>query len=213
MPQQFKYVNFDVNCDVSLCKQAPWIRKEESIKYYIRTYLDAISWCDSKSLMPTGSGPGRLYGMAKVHKPDCPLRPVNSMIGTAEYKLAKWLDNLLKEHIPDDHTVNSTTNFIGKLKEFDVHGGDFCVSFDVESLFTNVPLSEVIDDICNYFFKHHKDIFAPTRPLNKYHKELKKPILKKLLHLCTEGMFLYNGKLYQQVVGGSDGVPSWTNVS
>ena len=203
---KFKYVDFDVNCDVDLCKSAPWIRKEESIKYYIRTYLSAIS-SDSKSLMPTGSGPGRLYGMAKVHKIGCPLRPVNSMLGTAEYKLAKWLDNLIKPHIPDEYTVNSTKNFIQKFQDFDIRDGDFCVSFDVESLFTNVPLSEVIRDICNYFFEHHEDYFRPTSPLNKYQKELTKPILSKLLHLCTEGMFLYNGHLYQQIDGVAMGSP------
>ena len=97
---KFEPVEFDINCDdLVQCELAPWFKKEQSIKYYIRTYLDGIV-CDSRHLMPTGSGPGRLYGMAKVHKSGCPLRPVNSMIGTAEYNLAKWLDGIIKLHVP-----------------------------------------------------------------------------------------------------------------
>ena len=204
---KFESMEFDVNCDDLIqCKSAPWFKKEESIKYYIRTYLDAIVY-DSRYLMPTGSGPGRLYGMAKVHKTGCPLRPVNSMLGTAEYNLAKWLDGIIKLHIPNEYTVNSTKNFIDNFRDVSLNDGDFCVSFDVESLFTNVPLSEVINDICDYLFDNHKHYFLPSGPLKRNQKRMSKRTLKKLLHLCTEGMFLYNSKLYKQVDGVAMGSP------
>ena len=204
---KFEPIDFDINTDDLIqCKSAPWFKKEESIKYYIRTYLDAIV-CDSKQLMPTGSGPGRLYGKAKVHKAGCPLRPVNSMLGTAEYNLAKWLDDIIKLHIPNDYTVRSTKNFVDRFKDFQIGDHDFCVSFDVESLFTNVPLSEVINDISDYLFDKHDHYFRPAGPLKKNQLRMSKRTLKKLLHLCTEGMFLYNGQLYKQIDGVAMGSP------
>ena len=79
--------------------QHPTITKENSITYYIKQYLKKVQeWVD---LIPNGSKPGKLYGMAKVHKPDIPLRRIASMISTPEYKLAKFLDGLIKPHIPD----------------------------------------------------------------------------------------------------------------
>lgn len=54
-----------------------------------------------KRLLPSGSVPGKLYGLAKVHKVDCPLRPVNCMIVTPEYKMAKFVDDVIKPHAPN----------------------------------------------------------------------------------------------------------------
>ena len=42
-------------------------------------------------LTPSGSTPGRLYGLPKVHKAGTPCRPVLSAINTATYNLAKSL--------------------------------------------------------------------------------------------------------------------------
>ena len=65
----------------------PIIQKEYSIAYYIKRYLKKID--GYAALIPSGSKPGKLYGLAKVHKDNTPLRPVVSMVGTPEYKLAK----------------------------------------------------------------------------------------------------------------------------
>ena len=50
------------------------------------TYVkDSISADIFESLIPVGFQPGKIYGMAKVHKQGVPLRPVVSMINTSEY--------------------------------------------------------------------------------------------------------------------------------
>ena len=61
------------------------------------------------------------------------------------------------------------------------------VSFEVESLFTNVPLSQTINVILQRIYK---DKTITTN--------LKKTTLKKLLSdSCTKTPFLCNGSLYQ----------------
>ena len=67
------------------------------------------------------------------------------MVGTAEYALAKNLDDFIKPNINVSHTVNSTNAFIEKLQEFQFSSSDHSASFDVSSLYTNVPLDETID--------------------------------------------------------------------
>ena len=48
-----------------------------------------------KQLSPTGSQPGIIYGLPKVHKTSIPLRPILSAIGSHSYNLPKFLILLL----------------------------------------------------------------------------------------------------------------------
>ena len=82
----------------------PIIHKEKSIFYYIRKYLKNYDSKMTNNLIPGGSQPGKLYGLAIVHKEECPLRSVVSMINTSEYKLEKFLDNIIQPHIPHNYT-------------------------------------------------------------------------------------------------------------
>ena len=45
-------------------------------------------------------------------------------------KIAKKND-LIKPHISDEYTVNSTKNFILKSQDFDIREGDFCSVFHI----------------------------------------------------------------------------------
>ena len=95
----------------------PVLPKKISVQYYLKEYLKKFIDKDMfKSLIPSGSLPGKLYGLCKVHKENFPMRPVISMVGSAEYKLAKYLDGLIKPFIPGVHMVNSTAEFLDKLK-------------------------------------------------------------------------------------------------
>ena len=94
--------------------------------------------------------------MAKVHKDQVSIRPVVSMVGTPEYNLAKYLDQLIKPYIPDMYLLWSTDNFIERLKQFSINSHNTVVSFDVVSLFTNVPLAETIELIIDRLYSKDK---------------------------------------------------------
>ena len=133
--------------------------------------------------------------MCKVHKEGYPMRPVVSMIGTAEYQLAKYLDDWIKPHIPSTYMLKSTQEFLTKINEVKIEEGDYCVSFDVKSLFTNIPLEETIKIVADYIFADNSRILVPMSKL----------IFTRLLRLATQGMFLYKNTLYQQIDGVSMG--------
>ena len=65
--------------------------------------------------------------------------PIVSSIGTHNY-----LGNLLKQHIPTEHWASDTFTFVQDIQGLPTHG-KFMVSFDLESMFTNIPLEECID--------------------------------------------------------------------
>ena len=180
----------------SKLKEHPVIKKYEQVKRYITKYITKDHYEEQTiSSMTPGSSPGKLYGLVKVHKENNPLRPVCSMINTPEHCLAKFLDNIIKPHIPNQFMLNSTTNFLDKLDKFEIKTGDKMVSFDVVSLFTNVPLMYTINLIADIIYKS-----SSPPPFSKI-------VFKNMLKTATQGYFLFNDTLYQQIDGVIMGSP------
>ena len=70
------------------------------------------------------------------------------------------------------------------------------ISFDVESLFTNIPLSETIDLTIEIIFRHN-----PEFPISKAN-------LRELFTFATsQTQFLFNGLFYDQCDGVAMGSP------
>jgi len=113
-----------------------------------------------------------------------PSRPIVSSIGTYNYNLAKYLCNLLAPHIPTDHCATDTFTFVWDIQSLSM-SCKFMVSFDVESLFTNLPLEECIDLVVNYISEG-----------NPY------PDPTSLFTTATaQTNFLFNGFFYDQIDG------------
>ena len=74
-----------------------------------------------------------------------PLRPIVSNINTLTYNLVKFLSKLLSSLRQSDHNVRSTKDLIHNIKEENIPTGYKMVSFNVKSLFTNVPLDQTIN--------------------------------------------------------------------
>ena len=96
-------------------------RRQEVIKSTIKEHFSKTSSEGLiKTLLPSGKGTGKLYGLCKVHETDFLLRPIVSMVNTPEYALAKHLDTLIKPHIPDEFSTSSNVEFLQRLRDFNV---------------------------------------------------------------------------------------------
>ena len=165
---------------------------------------EVIDWKTYRRIYPQGSQPGKIYGMAKHHKDGCPMRPVLSAIGTPEYDLAKWLETQLKPLLYDKYSVASSSEFVNELSLLKPGPTDVCVSFDIRSLYTNVPLKEVIEDIIKVVYS------TSTSSGNIFkHQDCKitKTVLRNMLILCSQSIFLYNKNVYKQCDGVAMGSP------
>ena len=100
--------------------------------------------------------PGYLYGNCKIHKNEQNplLRPVISTIPTPGYEVSKVLNSIITPYMPKSHCVNSTKEFLEILKT--QTPDNLIASLDVESLFTNVPVQEIIDLIIQYVYMNMK---------------------------------------------------------
>ena len=84
---------------------------------------------------------------------DLPLRPIVSNIGTATYHLAKHLSEVLSPSRNSEYTIKNTKDFLVQLKKEKIPKDHQMVSFDVKSLFTNVPLEKTIDIILRRIYR------------------------------------------------------------
>ena len=142
-----------------------------------------------------------MYGLPKVHKPNpIPLRPILSMVGSAQHEMARWLTKVLQPVLQQysSHLIKDSFEFVNTLREFGEVGEDsFMCSFDVKSLFTNVPIEETIQICLDVLYR--SDCTNPG---------IEEPILKKLLLKCTRNVeFSFKDKMYRKVDGVAMGSP------
>ena len=161
--------------------------------------LNYLSNSDYNFLKPSGSKPGVLYGLCKVHKKSIgnspPFRPILSSIGTCTYKLAKFFVPLLSEHSKNEFTLKDSFSFAEDIAKQNVNL--YMASFDVDNLFTNIPLDETIEICVSKLFEKNKKI-----------KGFKKSHCRELLHLATkQSAFIFNNKWYTQIDGVAMGSP------
>ena len=95
------------------------------------------------------------------------------------------------------YTIKDTKYFVEKIKKEHIPNDHLLVSFDVKSLFTNVPLDQTIEIILNIVYKK-----------NEISTDMTKSEMKELLNLCTKSVhFTFDDNIYVQNDGVAMGSP------
>ena len=131
-------------------------------------------FCDQ--LTPRYTEPPQIYGLPKVHKEGVPMRPIVSPIGSPMYCLAKELARILTPLTSKNtYTVKNSSEFVRRLKDVVINPADKLVSFDVTSLFTQVPLDHALKVVEQRLMEDHTLQERTTIPV---------PHLVQLTELC-----------------------------
>ena len=149
-----------------------------------------------QTLRPRGSQPARLYGLAKVHKKSTPVRPVLSMPGSAYHKVALKVAEWLSV-VPECKINSSTKSISDTLKTVELTEDEEVVSFDVSSLYTNVPVMEAIEISTEHLYHHEQK--HPPIDRNTF-------IILAKIASCDVLMSTHDG-YYKQVDGLAMGSP------
>jgi len=155
-----------------------------------------------KQLYVTGSAPGILYGLPKIHKPNFStayqFRPIFAAYDTPSFGIAKYLVSILNPLTTNSFTVKNTYDFVDTIVNFPDADKYFMCSFDVENLFTNIPLHDTIEICINSLFA------APYSTV----LGLSRTFFRTLLELSVlNSFFCFNGKFYKQIEGLGMGLP------
>ena len=85
------------------------------------------------------------------------LRTIIANTGTATYETARYLAELLAPLGKSKYTISNTKDFMTMLKMETIPKRFKMISFNVKSLFTNVPYEETIDIILNKIYDEKKN--------------------------------------------------------
>ena len=130
--------------DYQQVQRNPTNRIETSVRAALKNAEDSemIDSRMKKRLSPYHSHTPQIYGLPKVHKLGTPLRPIVCTINSPTYEVAKLLSKILAPLV--GHTKSYIKHFVEELKTWKLDQDDLLVSFDVKSLFTNVPINDAM---------------------------------------------------------------------
>ena len=142
-------------------------------------------------LKPTDSPAPRFYGQPKIHKPGVPIRPIVSYSGSPLYNLNKYIANILKTYVKhENNNAKNSTTFSNYIRNVLIEDDEIMVSFDVTSLYTNIPIIDTLNIIKDYV--HSDDQFARKTaiPQDKF--------LDLVNLVLTTTWYTFNSQFYQQ---------------
>ena len=184
-----------------ISKEEPTNSRMTTLQNYIRKLKKQgqINDAEYKLLYHKNAKIGRAHGSAKIHKdferiPS--LRPIIDTIGSTHYGVGKFISNMLNPLTLNNYNLKDSFEAADRIESIPKHlydEGYQLVSFDVKSLFTNVPLQKTVNIILDRIY--NKKIMTTT---------LKKQTLKKLiLDTCSKTVFSCGGVIYEQIDGVS----------
>ena len=163
-------------------------------------------------MLPASHRPARMYGTAKTHKfenydditvENLKLRPIMDQSGTMVYNASQIIAEYIRPLNDSKYIINDTLKFPNILSENKLKNDEEDISYDVESLFTNVPIDETIHYILDEIY-----IKKRLKPV------CKRLIMKRLLkRLTSDCLFSINERLIKQTDGCAMGSPLSVDIS
>jgi hypothetical protein len=142
----------------------------------------------------------RFYGLPKIHKPDRPLRPIVSYLGSPLYKISQYIARILLPVVTKSFSVRNSQDFCNKVNAVALGTDDVLISLDVVSLFPSIPPSfalEVVTDVLK----------SSGAPLVDCSILSTTQILEFLQFILFSTSFVFNGNFFKQVCGVPMGSP------
>ncbi|MCP4491458.1 MAG: hypothetical protein GY820_29710, partial [Gammaproteobacteria bacterium] len=137
--------------------------------------------------------PSRFYGMAKVHKPAVPLRPVVAMLNPAYDNLSRYLKVLIKPYMVSPFVLKNALDLLERLRTCTPALGFKFFTLDVVSMYTNIPTDEALQRLRKLLeddpLLSTKTQLSPTT------------IINLLKFICDHTTFTYQQQLYHQIRG------------
>ena len=153
-------------------------------------------------LYPSDAIAPRAYGQCKAHKPSksYPFRILVSTIGTAPYKVSKYLVKIIQPTLSKSKSViKNSKAFVDEAKEWVISVDEIQVSYDVIALYPSVPIKKAIQNLMEMLQEDYDDF--KTRTI------LKLSHVKELMEICLyKSYFLWNNQIHSLKDSGPIGL-------
>ena len=166
----------------------------------INKMLDEFPSFKGPKVNPKTNKCGRAFGLVKVHKKNFPIRLIINTKDTSTHRLGSYINKLLKKdaNVSEFLRFCVENSYLAKnaISRVKLDPTDKLYSLDVESMYTNIPVDNVIK-----FLEEYLVIFND-------HTGNKKSFIIRAIGICLSvTIFKFNGKFYAQKNGLAMGNP------
>ncbi|XP_044754491.1 uncharacterized protein LOC123313604 [Coccinella septempunctata] len=153
---------------------------------------------EAKSMKQYNSLPPKIYGLVKIHKSNRPLRPVISCCNSPTFNISKFLVGVLDGiRCKFTYSLKNSFTLVSNLRDIVIPDDYVLVSFDVVSLFTNIPQGLIFDLVD----EHWEDL--------KSHTQIPITTVKNIIQFIFVNSYCtYDGLFYSQIRGSAMGNPA-----
>ena len=104
-----------------------------------------------------------------MHEPGVPIRPIVSYSGSSLYNLNKYIANISKTYVKDEkNNAKNSGTFSNYIRNAPIEDDEIMVSFDVTSLYTNIPITDTPNIINDYVNNNDQFTRKTTVPQGKF---------------------------------------------
>ncbi len=151
----------------------------------------------------------KFYCLPKIHKPNCPGRPIINSIDSLTSHISQYVDFHIGSLVPlIPSYVKDTTDFLSKLEslnsQYSFDSNTLLVTVDVKSLYTNIPHNESVTAASNFLNTNAPSYYPPTSF-----------ICTLIKFVLSHNYFEFNDQLFLQCHGlamGTKMAPNLANI-
>jgi transposase-like protein len=171
---------------------------QKQVKTAIKLCKSILLPHSEKSLIHMNPTAPCIRGLPKIHKPDCPVRPIINWRNAPAYKLARTLNSLLKFYIPlpNVFTIKNSVHLINELQAFPCTPSTKFASFDITNMYPNIPTDELIPIIQHMSTHNHLDT------------NITQHLLTLTSTILAQNYFTFQDTYYLQTTGLAMGAPT-----
>jgi len=193
---QEKTLQFLNNNDVTEIKKDPTNIHQTAVKRTLKNTDLIFTEKEKQRIVNPNPKLPTLRSLPKIHKEDCPIRPIVNFKNAPAYQLSKELQKILKNKVTLDNnkSIKNTSELIENLKSVPINETTKMVSFDITNMYANVNKHEAINIIQSHLQKTH----SPQET---------KEIIALLKTALDQNTFRFEDKIYKQPNGLAMGSP------
>ena len=143
-----------------------------------------------KYLLQRKPAPPNLKAQLKLHKIGILIRPVVNNRTAPAYKVAKYLTNIVSQHITlhNQYIITNSTNLANDLTKLELHENHNLITFDIKDLYVNIPVSETLN-------------IVKAKLLQNNDTQIAQQALILLKEVLSQNYFTFQQRIYQPEQG------------
>ncbi|XP_046985933.1 uncharacterized protein LOC124555923 [Schistocerca americana] len=120
----------------------PTPKFHDKIKKVLKNYNFLLTPIEAKHCIVMNPSAPKLRSQPKIHKPECPIRPIVNSINSPSYKITNKLNNIIRKAyvFENNYSIKNSYELINSIKDIPIPVIAKFASLDIVNPYTNIPV-------------------------------------------------------------------------